>query len=75
MNTKVKEKKKYIYSYPENKQYRELLNQGDIQKIADITGFSGGYIWMILNGERKMRKDILDIIIKYGEINKLKSEI
>ncbi len=75
MNTKVKKKKEYIYSYPQNKQYKELLIKGDVLRIAKVIGCSTNYINQILSGNRKMRKDILDIIIRYGEINKLKSEI
>jgi hypothetical protein len=71
----VNKNKKYIYSFPENKSFTDLLIKGDKQRIAVTLGISCKYVDLILRGERKMPDQVKAIILRYGEINNLKNQI
>lgn len=65
----------YTYDYPENRRYEKMLIKGDVKRIALTLSLTDNYIRQMLRGERKMRHDVIELIERHGEINKLKLEI
>lgn len=51
---KQKSDKKYVYDYPDQREFCKDLQTGDITALAEWTGNTPGHISRIVNGTRKM---------------------
>jgi len=70
----MSQKKKYVYDFPEQREFCSGLQYGDIVYIAKVTGYSISQTTNVVNGKRKMKDNMKIVIEKVLNLRKAMDE-
>ena len=70
----MSQKKKYVYDFPEQREFCSGLQYGDIVYIANATGYSVSQTTNVVNGKRKMQDNMKIVIEKVLNLRKSMNE-